>query len=116
MKEVEVITESEAVLIANNSLNESKKVTLQKLLFRIKAVKSAAENKYILLNAPNDAVPKISAILPGMKSPTVLPLTEPGWCSIHSVVKEDAFWDVIEQLKKAGAQGILVIPIEKMIL
>ncbi|MEJ7625833.1 MAG: ATP phosphoribosyltransferase [Ferruginibacter sp.] len=116
LKEVEVITESEAVLIANNSLNESKKVTLQKLLFRIKAVKSAAENKYILLNAPNDAVPKISAILPGMKSPTVLPLTEPGWCSIHSVVKEDAFWDVIEQLKKAGAQGILVIPIEKMIL
>lgn len=116
LKEVEVVTKSEAVLIANTDLNENKIVILQKLVFRIKAVKSAAENKYILLNAPDHAVAKISAILPGMKSPTVLPLVQQGWSSIHSVVKEDEFWDIIDQLKKAGAQGILVIPIEKMIV
>ena len=115
LKEVEIIKESEAVLVSNNTLKPAKKEILSKLLFRIKAVKGASENKYILLNAPLESLPKISSILPGMKSPTVLPLAEEGWCSIHSVIKEDAFWDVIDQLKLAGAQGILVIPIEKMI-
>ena len=115
LKEVEIVTKSEAVLISNKNLNDEHQAILQKLIFRIKAVKSASENKYILLNAPDHAVPKISAILPGMKSPTVLPLAQSGWSSIHSVIKEDEFWDVIDQLKKAGAQGILVIPIEKMI-
>jgi ATP phosphoribosyltransferase len=86
------------------------------LLFRIRAVKKAANNKYVLLNAPNDALQKIIALLPGMKSPTVLPLAQEGWSSVHSVLSEQDFWDKIEQLKAAGAQGILVIPIEKMIL
>jgi ATP phosphoribosyltransferase len=85
-------------------------------LFRIRAVKNAKENKYILLNAPEEAVPRICRILPGMKSPTILPLAEKGWCSLHSVVREDEFWERINQLKNAGAEGILVIPIEKMIL
>ena len=89
---------------------------LKKLLFRIKAVKNSSENKDILLNAPNSSIEKISSILPGMKSPTILPLAEEGWSSIHSVVKEDEFWDIIDRLKTFGAQGILVIPIEKMIL
>ena len=115
LKEVEIVTKSEAVLISNKNLNDEHQAILQKLIFRIKAVKSASENKYILLNAPDHAVSRISAILPGMKSPTVLPLAQSGWSSIHSVIKEDEFWDVIDQLKKAGAQGILVIPIEKMI-
>ena len=82
----------------------------------MKAVRNSAENKYILLNSPNDAIQKIISILPGMKSPTVLPLADKGWSSIHSVIKEDEFWDIIEKLKAAGAQGILVVPIEKMIL
>ncbi len=116
LKEVEVVTKSEAVLVCNTNLGEPHQQILDKLLFRIKAVKNAAENKYILLNAPNDAVPAICSILPGMKSPTILPLTEPGWCSLHSVVKEDEFWDVIDQLTSLGAQGILVVPIEKMVV
>jgi ATP phosphoribosyltransferase len=85
-------------------------------LFRIRAVKKSKRNKYILLNAPNDKLQEIVSILPGMKSPTILPLAETGWSSVHSVVSEDTFWDIIEQLKAAGAQGILVVPIEKMIL
>jgi ATP phosphoribosyltransferase len=116
LKEVEVVTKSEAVLISNPNLPENKKLILEKLLFRIRAVRNSAENKYILLNAPNESIDAISKILPGMKSPTILPLAEEGWSSIHSVVKEDQFWDIIDQLKEKGAQGILVVPIEKMIL
>jgi ATP phosphoribosyltransferase len=116
LQEVVTILKSQAVLISNKNLDTHKKYTLEKLLFRIRAVKNAKENKYILLNAPLEALPEICKILPGMKSPTILPLEEKGWCSIHSVVKEDEFWDRIDQLKNAGAEGILVIPIEKMIL
>jgi ATP phosphoribosyltransferase len=116
LREVVTILKSQAVLISNKNLDEHKQNILNKLLFRIRAVKNARENKYILLNAPLEALPQICKILPGMKSPTILPLEEKGWCSIHSVVKEDEFWDRINQLKKAGAEGILVIPIEKMIL
>lgn len=116
LKEVEVVIKSEAVLISSPVLDETKQAILEKLLFRIRAVRNSYENKYILLNAPNDAIAKISSILPGMKSPTVMPLAEAGWSSIHSVVKEDEFWDIIDQLKTLGAQGILVIPIEKMVI
>ena len=116
LKEVEVVTKSEAVLISNASLNQEKQAILEKLLFRIKAVRNASENKYILLNAPDSAIEDICKILPGMKSPTILPLAEEGWSSLHSVVKEDMFWDVIDQLKSFGAQGILVVPIEKMVI
>jgi len=116
LQEVETILKSQAVLIASKNLSNEKITILERLMFRIRAVKNARENKYILLNAPEQAIPKICKILPGMKSPTVLPLAEKGWCSLHSVVKEDEFWDRIHQLKKAGAEGILVIPIEKMIL
>ena len=116
LKEVEVVTQSTAVLISNNTLNNEKQQILDRLIFRIEAVKAADENKYILLNAPKTSVESISAILPGMKSPTILPLSEPGWVSIHSVVKEDEFWEVIDQLKVLGAEGILVVPIEKMVL
>lgn len=115
LKEVEVVTQSSAVLISNGQLADEKKSILDKLLFRIDAVKAADENKYILLNAPASSIEDITAILPGMKSPTVMPLSQPGWVSIHSVVKEDEFWEVIDQLKIYGAQGILVVPIEKMI-
>jgi ATP phosphoribosyltransferase len=116
LKEVEIVANSEAVIISANNLESSKQDILQKLLFRIRAVKNSSENKYILLNAPNEAIEQITSILPGMKSPTVLPLAKAGWSSIHSVVKEDEFWDVIDQLKNWGAQGILVVPIEKMVL
>jgi len=116
LKEVEVVTKSEAVLISNSSLNQEKQIILNKLLFRLNAVKEASENKYILLNTPNSAIEKICEVLPGMKSPTILPLADKGWSSLHSVVKEDEFWDVIDQLKSLGAQGILVVPIEKMVI
>lgn len=116
LKEVEVIEKSQSILIANQNLDPDMSVILDKLVFRIKSVLKARENKYILLNAPNTSVSKICSILPGIKSPTIVPLAEDGWSSLHSVVQEDAFWDVIDQLKEAGAQGILVIPIEKMIL
>jgi ATP phosphoribosyltransferase len=116
LKEVAVVLKSQAVLISNKNLDAEKQEILNKLLFRLKAVKSASENKYILLNAPDDAIHEICTILPGMKSPTILPLAEKGWSSLHSVIKEDDFWEVIYKLKKAGAEGILVIPIEKMIL
>jgi ATP phosphoribosyltransferase len=116
LKEVETIMKSQAVIIANRNIPPDKKLNIKKLLFRIRAVKNARENKYILLNAPREAITEICQILPGMKSPTILPLAEEGWCSLHSVVKEDEFWDRIDQLKNAGAEGILVIPIEKMVL
>jgi len=116
LKEVEVILKSQAVVIASRNLDQEKRKILEKLLFRIRAVRNARENKYILLNAPLESLHEICTILPGMKSPTILPLEEKGWCSIHSVVKEDEFWERIDQLRNAGAQGILVIPIEKMIV
>ncbi len=115
LKEVETVMHSEAVLIANPTLEPLKKELLDKLLFRIAAVQSAQKNKYILLNVPNDKISEICALLPGMKSPTVLPLAEEGWSSLHSVIEENDFWNVIDQLKAAGAQGILVSPIEKLI-
>jgi ATP phosphoribosyltransferase len=116
LKEVETILQSQSVLIKNKNLNAEQLRLLDKLLFRIRAVKKAKRNKYILLNAPNDSLQKIIALLPGMKSPTVLPLAESGWSSVHTVLNEDEFWDKIEQLKEAGAQGILVVPIEKMVI
>ncbi|WPQ65273.1 ATP phosphoribosyltransferase [Chitinophaga sancti] len=116
LKEVEVILKSEAVLISNGSLTPEQQAILRKLQFRIQAVKKAKNTKYILLNAPNDKLKEIIALLPGMKSPTVLPLAEEGWSSVHSVLNENEFWDIIESLKEAGAQGILVVPIEKMII
>jgi len=116
LKEVETILQSQAVLIRNNALQAPQQQLLQKLLFRIKAVKKAKNNKYILLNAPNDKLPEIIQLIPGMKSPTILPLADSNWSSVHSVLNEDDFWEIIEQLKNAGAQGILIVPIEKMIL
>lgn len=116
LKEVQTILRSEAALIRHEDLNSGQSAILDKLLFRIRSVKKAKNNKYILLNAPNENLEKIIALLPGMKSPTVLPLAEAGWSSVHSVLSENEFWDIIEKLKAAGAQGILVIPIEKMIL
>jgi len=116
LKEVETILKSEAVLIKNHQLNEQQEILLQKLLFRIRSVKKARNNKYILLNAPNENLQQIISLLPGMKSPTVLPLADKGWSSVHSVLNENEFWEIIEKLKAAGAQGILVVPIEKMII
>ncbi len=116
LKEVEVILKSQAALVSNKNLDKEKKALLEKLLFRMNALRSAKSNKYILLNAPNNKLKTICDILPGMKSPTILPLAEKGWSSVHSVVQEDEFWEIIEKLKANGAQGILVVPIEKMIL
>lgn len=116
LKEVEVIYQSEAALIANRGLSAEKKALLNKWLMRIDAVKRGKNNKYILMNVPNASIEKISALLPGMKSPTVMPLAMPGWSSLHSVINEDDFWTVIEKVKEAGAEGILVCPIEQMIL
>ena len=116
LKEVETVLKSQAVLIRNKDLDAGLQSILDKFLFRIRAVKQAKNNKYILLNAPNDKLPEIIGLLPGMKSPTVLPLAQPGWSSVHSVLNENDFWDIIERLRDAGAQGILVVPIEKMIL
>lgn len=114
--EVETVVKSEAVLVANTQLSAAKQLLIDKLMFRIAAVNEAANNKYILLNAPNDKLDQIINVLPGMKSPTVMPLAIDGWSSVHSVLAEDDFWEIIHQLKANGAQGILVIPIEKMIL
>ena len=116
LKETETILNSQAVLIKNKNLDAEKQNLLNKLLFRIQSVKKAKNNKYVLLNAPNDNLKQIISLLPGMKSPTVLPLAEEGWSSVHSVISENEFWDIIEKLKAAGAQGILVVPIEKMII
>ena len=116
LKEVEVAIRSEALLVANTMLTREKKTILDKLLFRIEAAKAAKQNKYILLNAPNENLDSIIELLPGMRSPTVLPLADEGWSSVHSVIQEDDFWEVIDQLKEKGAEGILVCPIEKMIV
>lgn len=116
LKEVEVVMNSEAVIIGSANLEPAKQQILDKLLFRIEAVQKAKNNKYILMNCPNEAIEKITSIIPGMKSPTIIPLGKPGWSSLHSVVDENDFWEKIDQLKSFGAQGILVIPIEKMIL
>jgi ATP phosphoribosyltransferase len=116
LKEVEVIFRSEAILIGHPGLSQQKRETLNKLLFRMESVQNGTSYKYILLNAPNDALDTIIGLLPGMRSPTVLPLAQKNWSSLHSVIKEDEFWEKIEQLKSAGAEGILVVPIEKMIL
>jgi ATP phosphoribosyltransferase len=107
---------SEAVLVVNRSLSTEGVQILDKLLFRLNAVMSAKSNKYVVLNAPNHAIEAIANVLPGMKSPTVVPLATEGWSAIHSVLSEDKFWEVIDDLKAAGAQGILVVPIEKMII
>jgi len=116
LREMEVILHSEAVLIKNKNLSAGKLEFVDKLLFRIKAVMKARGTKYVLLNAPNNRLQDIIGLLPGMKSPTVMPLAEPGWSSVHSVLNENEFWDIIEKLKDYGAQGILVIPIEKMVV
>lgn len=115
LKEVETVMSSEAVLIARKDLSGEPKKILDKLLFRIKAGKSAGQNKYILLNAPNEKLEKIIRLLPGMRSPSVLPLAETGWSSVHSVINENQFWDIVEQLKNEGAEGILVLSIDQMI-
>ncbi|CAN5456653.1 ATP phosphoribosyltransferase [soil metagenome] len=116
LKETETILNSQAVLVKNKALSDEKQALLDKLLFRIQSVKKAKNSKYVLLNAPNNNLQQIISLLPGMKSPTVLPLAEEGWSSVHSVISENEFWDIIEKLKAAGAQGILVVPIEKMII
>ncbi|GAF01697.1 ATP phosphoribosyltransferase [Saccharicrinis fermentans] len=116
LKEVEVVMQSEALLVQAEDMSDEKKALLQELLFRINAVMAASSNKYILLNAPNDKVDEIVKVLPGMKSPTVLPLAQEGWSSIHSVISEKQFWEIIGKLKDNGAEGILTFPIEKMIL
>jgi len=116
LKEAEVVMQSEAVLIANTNLSKENKEILNELLFRIEAVQTAEGKKYILLNAPNEKLSEIFDILPGMRSPTVLPLAQEGWSSVHSVIHENRFWEIIGKLKTAGAEGILIIPIEKMIM
>lgn len=113
--EFETILKSEAVLISGKKLTAQKKELLDKLLFRIRSVKKAKYNKYVLLNAPNDKIDEICKYLPGINSPTVMPLAKAGWSSLHSVISETDFWNVIEKLKMAGAEGILIIPIEKII-
>ncbi|GHB26298.1 ATP phosphoribosyltransferase [Mongoliitalea lutea] len=116
LKEVEEIFKSEAVLIANNSLSEEKLAIIDKLLFRINAVQTGKSNKYVLMNAPNASLDRIIELIPGMRSPTILPLAQEGWSSVHSVLSEDQFWENIEELRAAGAEGILVVPIEKMVV
>lgn len=116
LKEVEVVMQSEALLIAHKELNVEKEEILGELLFRMNAVKTAEDKKYVLMNVPKDKLDAILAVLPGMKSPTVMPLAQEGWCSVHTVLDETCFWDIIGQLKGLGAEGILVLPIEKMIV
>jgi ATP phosphoribosyltransferase len=116
LKEVATVSKSEAVMVANNQLSAEKKAILERLLFRMESVKNASENKYILLNTPNASIERISTILPGMKSPTIIPLQQEGWSSVQSVIREGDFWEIIDQLQNCGAEGILVVNIEKMIL
>jgi ATP phosphoribosyltransferase len=116
LREVDTVLQSQAVLVRNQQLDGDRLQILEKFLFRVRAVRKARNFKYILLNAPNEKLHEIISCLPGMKSPTVLPLAEPGWSSVHSVLNEDEFWEIIEKLKDLGAQGILVVPIEKMIV
>jgi ATP phosphoribosyltransferase len=115
LKEVETVMRSQAVLVSNHELTDEKQDLVDQLLFRIDSVLAGKNTKYVLLNAPNESLDKIIELLPGMRSPTVLPLATEGWSSIHSVIKEDEFWEKIEELRSAGAEGILVVPIEKMI-
>ena len=116
LKEVEVVMKSEALLIGNKNLSEEKKEILNELLFRIEAVKAAEDKKYVLMNIPTEKLGEIIEVLPGMKSPTVMPLAQDGWSSVHTVLDQKCFWKIIEKLKALGAEGILVLPIEKMIL
>lgn len=116
LKEVETVMKSEALLIGNKALSEEKKEILEELLFRISAVKAAEDKKYILMNVPNDRLKEITEALPGIKSPTIMPLATEGWSSIHTVLDQKCFWEIIGKLKALGAQGILVLPIEKMVL
>ena len=116
LKEIETVLKSEAVMISNKNLSEGKAAILDKLLFRIKAYKNGTRSKYIVLNAPNESLNKICTLIPGMRFPTILPLSGSDWSSVHSVVEEDDFWNIIDALKGYGAEGILVMPIEKMIL
>jgi ATP phosphoribosyltransferase len=116
LKEVEVIMKSEAVLAVSPKLSPAVEKIVNQLQFRIQSVLKARKSKYILMNVPNSSIAKVSAILPVLKSPTVMPLAEEGWSSLHSVINEDQFWEVIDQLKEAGAEGILVCPIEKIVL
>lgn len=116
LKEVEEVMKSEALLIGNKNLSEEKKAILEELLFRIEAVKAAEDKKYVLMNAPTDKLKEIIDVLPGMKSPTIMPLAQEGWSSVHTVLDQKCFWDIIGKLKSLGAEGILVLPIEKMIL
>ncbi len=116
LKEVEVVMQSEALLIGNKRLSAEKREILRELLFRIEAVKSAEDKKYVLMNAPTDKLKDIIEVLPGVKSPTVMPLAQEGWSSVHTVLDQKCFWEIIGKLKSLGAQGILVLPIEKMIL
>ena len=116
LKEVEVLFSSEACLASSPILDQEGREILEKLLFRIRAVLEAKNKKYVLLNAPNEKIDEIISILPGMKSPSIIPLAEPGWSSLHSVIDESEFWEIIDQLRNAGAQGILIVPIEKMII
>lgn len=116
LKEVEVVMKSEALLIGNKHLSPEKREILDELLFRMDAVRSAEDKKYVLMNAPKEKLEEIIAVMPGMKSPTVMPLAQEGWCSVHTVLDEQCFWEIIGKLKALGAQGILVLPIEKMIV
>ena len=115
LREVEVVMKSEALLIAHHGLSDEKREVLDELLFRIEAVKNAEDKKYVLMNVPAERLQDVIAVLPGQKSPTVMPLATPGWNSVHTVISEKSFWEIIAKLKELGAEGILVIPIEKMI-
>ena len=116
LREVETVIRSEAILIGNKNMSDEKREILKELLFRFKGVRSAEDRKYVLMNVPRTKLDDIIGILPGIKSPTVMPLADKDWCSVHTVLEEKRFWEIIGQLKAAGAQGILVLPIEKMIL
>ncbi len=116
LKEVEVVMQSEALLIGNKNLSEDKKAILEEMLFRFEAVRNAEDKKYVRMNAPKDKLNEIVNVLPGLKSPTVIPLADDNWCSVHAVIDQKIFWSIIGKLKELGAQGILVTPIEKMIL
>ncbi len=116
LKEVEVLLKSEAVLVSSPKIDASRRELLDRLRFRIQSVVRARKNKYVLMNVPEDRLDRIIEILPGMRSPTVLPLAESGWCSVHTVISDTTFWEVIDSLRAAGAEGILVCPIEKMVL
>ena len=116
LEEKDILLQSEACIGIRKNIDPTAQAILDRLIFRIKSVLTARNNKYLLMNAPNDSIHRVIEILPGMKSPTVMPLATEGWSSIHTVISEDRFWDIIDQLKDAGAQGILIVPIEKMIL